>query len=53
VIRASVNREPLAKALKLRPEQRITLAQTVGTRRRGPDVRAGTSRISKLDGRTA
>jgi len=30
VIRASVNREPLAKALKLRPEQRITLAQTVG-----------------------
>ena len=30
VIRASVNREALAKALKLRPEQRITLAQTVG-----------------------
>jgi nitroreductase len=30
VIRASVNREALAKALKLRPEQRIVLAQTVG-----------------------
>ena len=30
VIRASVNRELLAKALKLRPEQRIVLAQTVG-----------------------
>ena len=30
VIRASVNREPLAKALKLRPDQHIVLAQTVG-----------------------
>jgi SagB-type dehydrogenase family enzyme len=30
VIRASINREALAKALKLRPEQRIVLAQTVG-----------------------
>jgi SagB-type dehydrogenase family enzyme len=30
VIRASVNREALARALKLRPEQRIVLAQTVG-----------------------
>ncbi len=30
VIRASVNRDELAKALKLRPDQRITLAQSVG-----------------------
>ena len=30
VIRASVNRETLAKALKLRPDQHIVLAQTVG-----------------------
>jgi nitroreductase len=30
VIRASVNRDALAQALKLRPDQRITLAQTVG-----------------------
>jgi len=30
VVRASVNREALAKALKLRPEQKITLSQTVG-----------------------
>ncbi|MGO9242770.1 MAG: SagB/ThcOx family dehydrogenase [Bryobacteraceae bacterium] len=30
VVRASVNREALALALKLRPEQRIVLAQTVG-----------------------
>ena len=30
VVRASVNREALAKALKLRADQRITLAQTVG-----------------------
>jgi SagB-type dehydrogenase family enzyme len=30
VVRASVNRETLAKALKLRPEQKIVLAQTVG-----------------------
>jgi len=30
VVRASVNRADLAKALNLRPEQRITLAQTVG-----------------------
>lgn len=30
VVRASVNRETLALALKLRPEQRIVLAQTVG-----------------------
>jgi nitroreductase len=30
VVRAMVNREALAKRLNLRPEQRITLAQTVG-----------------------
>jgi nitroreductase len=30
VVRGMVNREPLAKALKLPPEQRIILAQTVG-----------------------
>ena len=30
VVRASVNRVDLGKVLKLRPEQRITLAQTVG-----------------------
>jgi nitroreductase len=30
VIRASIDRPALAKALKLRPEQRIVLAQTVG-----------------------
>jgi SagB-type dehydrogenase family enzyme len=30
VVRASVDREALAKALKLRPEQKIVLAQTVG-----------------------
>jgi len=30
VVRASINREPLAKALHLRPEQHIVLAQTVG-----------------------
>lgn len=30
VVRASVDREALARALKLRPEQRIVLAQTVG-----------------------
>jgi SagB-type dehydrogenase family enzyme len=30
VVRASVNRDALAKALKLRPDQKITLAQTVG-----------------------
>lgn len=30
VVRASVNRAELAKALKLRPEQKIILAQTVG-----------------------
>ena len=30
VIRASVNRDALAQALKLRSDQRITLAQTVG-----------------------
>jgi SagB-type dehydrogenase family enzyme len=30
VVRGSVNRESLAKIMKLRPEQRITLAQTVG-----------------------
>jgi nitroreductase len=30
VVRASVNRADLGKALNLRPEQRITLAQTVG-----------------------
>jgi len=30
VIRASVNRDALAKALRLRPDQKITLAQTVG-----------------------
>jgi nitroreductase len=30
VVRGSVNRVDLTKALNLRPEQRITLAQTVG-----------------------
>ncbi|MEW6529402.1 MAG: nitroreductase family protein [Thermodesulfobacteriota bacterium] len=30
VIRANIDREALAKAMKLRPEQRITLAQSVG-----------------------
>ena len=30
VIRASINREALAQALKLRPSQRISLSQTVG-----------------------
>jgi nitroreductase len=30
VVRASVDRAPLAEAMKLRPEQRIVLAQTVG-----------------------
>ena len=30
VVRASVDRDALAKALKLRPDQKITLAQTVG-----------------------
>ncbi|HUJ24235.1 MAG TPA: nitroreductase family protein, partial [Bryobacteraceae bacterium] len=30
VIRGSIDRDALAKALKLRPDQKITLAQTVG-----------------------
>jgi SagB-type dehydrogenase family enzyme len=30
VVRASIDRPALAKAMKLRPEQRITLSQTVG-----------------------
>jgi nitroreductase len=30
VIRGMVNRDALAKALKLRPDQKITLSQTVG-----------------------
>lgn len=30
VVRGLVDREPLAKALKLRPDQRITLAHTIG-----------------------
>lgn len=30
VVRGSLNREELAKVLKLRPDQRITLSQTVG-----------------------
>jgi len=30
VVRGSINREELAKVLKLRPDQRITLSQTVG-----------------------
>ena len=30
VVRGYVDREPLAKAMKLRPEQRVILAQTVG-----------------------
>ncbi len=30
VVRGTVNREALAKALKLRPEQKVMLAQTVG-----------------------
>ena len=35
VIRAMVNRDALAKALKLRPDQKITLSQTVGYPKRG------------------
>jgi SagB-type dehydrogenase family enzyme len=34
VARASIDREPLAKALNLRPEQWITMSQTVGKPRR-------------------
>ena len=34
VVRASVDRDALAKALKLRPDQKITLAQTVGLAKR-------------------
>lgn len=34
VVRGSINREELAKAMKLRPEQRIILAQTVGYARK-------------------
>jgi nitroreductase len=30
VVRASIDRPALAKAMRLRPEQKITLAQTVG-----------------------
>jgi SagB-type dehydrogenase family enzyme len=30
VVRANIDREPLAKTMKLRPEQKITLSQTVG-----------------------
>jgi nitroreductase len=30
VVRGSVDREPLAKLMKLRPEQKIILAQSVG-----------------------
>jgi nitroreductase len=30
VVRGSINREPLAKAMKLGPDQKIVLAQTVG-----------------------
>ncbi len=33
VFRASMNKEKLAQALKLRPDQRITFAQTVGLRK--------------------
>lgn len=36
VVRGSVNRADLGKALKLRPEQRITLAQTVGYPKSSP-----------------
>jgi len=35
VIRAMINRDALAKALKLRPEQKITLSQTVGYPKHG------------------
>ncbi len=35
VVRASVDRDQLAKALKLKPEQKITLAQSVGYPKRG------------------
>lgn len=37
VVRASVNRADLAKALNLRAEQRITLAQTVGYAKKSAD----------------
>ena len=30
VVRGSINREALAKAMKLRPDQKIILAQTIG-----------------------
>jgi len=30
VVRGSVDRESLSKLMKLRPDQKITLAQTVG-----------------------
>lgn len=34
IVRAMINREPLTQAMKLRPEQRIILAQSVGYPRR-------------------
>ncbi|MBZ5621084.1 MAG: SagB/ThcOx family dehydrogenase [Acidobacteriia bacterium] len=41
VIRAMVNRDALAKALHLRPEQKITLSQTVGYPSRTPAEKKG------------
>jgi SagB-type dehydrogenase family enzyme len=41
VIRAMVNREELAKALHLRPEQKIMLSQTVGYPSRAPASKKG------------
>ena len=41
VIRAMVNREELAKALHLRPEQKIMLSQTVGYPSRAPAGKKG------------
>ncbi len=38
VVRGYVDREPLAKAMKLRPEQRIILAQTVGYPKKKADA---------------
>jgi SagB-type dehydrogenase family enzyme len=35
VVRGGVNRDALAKALKLRPDQKVTLSQTVGYPKRG------------------
>jgi hypothetical protein len=41
VIRAMVNRDELAKTLRLRPEQKIMLSQTVGYPSRTPSGKKG------------